>query len=154
MALTNACPDPEQLGRFARGLLDAKTTTIIREHISHCPTCSETVASRDGVTSSFSDTEQGRIEAPKSGLQLDAIPPSVPPVELPGSDAATLESDAGRELIIEQLGPYRIVREIGRGGWGLSTRPSIPLSTSPWLSRCCPKTAFIGVRLCNAFGAR
>ncbi|MFV2065672.1 MAG: protein kinase [Pirellulales bacterium] len=119
MSRRMACPDPRQLGQLARDELDGDTATALRAHISSCPTCAETMACRGSGETRRSTAARRGAEEVSQGVQLDEVPPVVPPIELPGRPDCLRRSAIANAPPFEQLGPYRIIREIGRGGMGV-----------------------------------
>jgi serine/threonine protein kinase/WD40 repeat protein len=95
----HSCPSPDDLTRFVLGTLPEATLEAVAAHLDRCPACEAAVKALEDV----SDPVLAAIRNPHSGPASTAShSPSAPPPPLP-----------------EQLGDFRIVREIGRGGMGV-----------------------------------
>lgn len=84
-----ACPDPIEIEAYLAGQLEPDDSERVREHLATCPVC------RD---------------------QTDEVSENL---ELISRAKHLLRRPAGNALHPERVGPFRIVREIGRGGMGI-----------------------------------
>ncbi len=137
MASGSFCPGREQLQRYATGRLDAQTLTKLREHLSTCSACAETVRllARDDVpaNSLVDDALPNHERAVMLDFSSDSvlgnevlgdrIPPVIKAVAIPTvsnlADESIRDSTPNSSTSIpKQIGQYRILAQIGEGGMG------------------------------------
>lgn len=94
--MTN-CPSQEQLFQYAEGDITQELKSEIEQHIANCPEC---------------QAAYGQIPEPK--LKIESITP------LPGGDTEhSNEEKNSDQSPIKQVGDFRLLKEIGRGGMGI-----------------------------------
>jgi serine/threonine-protein kinase len=117
------CPDPDRLGRLLRGELPDDEAEPLELHLSACEPCGRRAAG-------LSATDR-LAEAVRAGARSEAtvLPPPVRQLltrlhELPaaphGGDGELYQFlSPDREGDLGRLGPYQVMRVLGRGGMGV-----------------------------------
>jgi Protein kinase domain len=103
-------PTDQTLSSYGFGKLDDGSAEAVNQHLEHCPICRQRVAEMSA------DSFLGRIrDAQKSASH------SMSGQSGSGATRSNPTGPADRLLApaLEQLGDYRILREIGRGGMGV-----------------------------------
>ncbi len=106
-----ACPSAEELSAFLLGTLSTVGLESIANHLDRCPACDSRAAALEQLTdpliAGLRRAPANRVSLPTSGvIETTSFPQSA------SRDKASSSS-------VEQLGDYRILREIGRGGMGI-----------------------------------
>jgi serine/threonine protein kinase/Flp pilus assembly protein TadD len=92
MIADHTCPEIDKLEALARGALDAEPRRRLQDHLAVCPRCADRLTDVSGNLAA--------VAAVRSILEDDH------PARI-------------RVASREQIGPYRILRELGRGGMGV-----------------------------------
>jgi eukaryotic-like serine/threonine-protein kinase len=103
-------PTDQTLNSYGLGKLDDGSAEAVNQHLEHCPDCRQRVAemSADSFLGRIRDAQKSASHS-MSGQSGSGTTRSNPtgPAQTPMAPA------------LEQLGDYRILREIGRGGMGV-----------------------------------
>lgn len=103
----DSCPEPETLRQLLLGRLSGPEADEIVKHVDVCDHCADLIAhfdSTDGlltILSGNSDVARQTSETIAADVTADLL------------DTPSVDGELGR------LGPYRILRELGRGGMGV-----------------------------------
>lgn len=138
----NACPSCEQLPLLINGELSAASHQELEEHVESCLDCQrelENLTSEDLVAAFIQTSGQnGHSDSTMNPQFVERLLREGPRSD----DAAAVTDDCKQPVALpEQIGDYRIVREIGRGGMGIifeaeqySLKRRVALKVLPQLS--------------------
>jgi tRNA A-37 threonylcarbamoyl transferase component Bud32 len=129
MAAVSQCPDAQQLQRLLLGHLADETASRLEEHVERCPHCSRllpTLQAEDALVAAM--RAQGRVAVPVDRRALDGLISRLQHLQPAQSDAFTMALDGDASGLLSppqgpgemgRLGPYRVVRLLGKGGMGM-----------------------------------
>ncbi len=116
-----ACPSPEQLSRLLAEELPESERSTLEGHVEDCPGCQKTL---ERLTADSVLRQQAlACRSVQPGLLADQIHvffPAMVEIEQVKENSREVQRAPARPAPhLEQIGDYRIVREIGRGGMGV-----------------------------------
>src|SRR5262245_44364848 len=125
MPQIDPCPNADDLQRFALGRLAEADAERMQEHVADCSTCLETLhhlEAKDALVEAMRAQGAGDADsedAVVAGLvaKLADRPPLLASAEQEGK--RTPSSDDIRERPGSLIGPYRLVQQLGEGGFGV-----------------------------------
>src|SRR5581483_995981 len=123
---TMPCPEVQQLEALAQGKIKDTDAQTLRLHLQECGACSALTAKWSGKHTQIDTPEAHDLHAtqfppkntsssvtPQAALTPSGATPSVGKATSPQFGPAVEPDEIGR------LGPYRILRLLGRGGMGM-----------------------------------
>ena len=127
-----SCPSHDLLSQFAIGDVSTAVMGEIETHLEHCSACQTSFSTID-----VSEHDLVDIVSPyKEEAELADVVQSLKEIKQPDSTAEFKPSP-----ILKQVGDFRILEEIGRGGMGvvylaeqISLNRKVALKTLPQLS--------------------
>ncbi len=122
------CPTPQQLAEFAIGKLPAEMVEPLSDHVTKCPTCQAALDTLDHLSDKVI---LGIRESAARGIgpedqQFYELARRMGPIGVKAAQEAEQESgsishsvlDEEDDVMPQQLGQYRLLDRVGRGGMG------------------------------------
>jgi len=128
MAAVSRCPDAQQLQQLLLGHLSDETAARLEQHVERCQRCSRllpTLQAEDTLVAAM--RAQGRVAMPVDRRTVDGLISRLQLLQPASADAVSLLDGNGTQLLgppqapgeIGRLGPYRVIRLLGKGGMGV-----------------------------------
>ncbi|HSQ58331.1 MAG TPA: protein kinase, partial [Gemmata sp.] len=118
-ASVSGCPSAEDLERLLSEELSDTDLTAVEAHVETCADCQQRLERLVTPTASATRPPSGLTTSDlPGGAANEAFLKRLRQLPLPSAETGSFVADPDREGVPSQLGPYEILKRIGRGGMG------------------------------------